>query len=780
MLFMLSVGYLLPAQVHAKSALHVEAEIGVENRVKREMPTFIDLTITNNGDPFSGDLVVDAETRYNVGSALVFPLDIATGETKTMKIYIDGFSDRYMYTTPGPDFFYFYEGGIEKGKQVEYEGDHTVSPRMYEPYTSMGLVVTTKKDEVSTLDRMETHANNDVEIFYVNNKNNAYLADDARALSMLNFIVFDDLTVHDLSEKQQQALLSWVQQGGIIAFAPSELGANAAGIFAPYLPLTIAADKVTIPVDALKSYTATNAQIDPVTVYNASLNEKAKETLVLDEKLLAGAMEVGKGQVIQLTFPLNDPVISKLTGYGRLMLDIFDLNGNQNYDSGLFKFGFAPDWTYTNELFDTFRINMWLIVGAIVVYIAFIGPVLYMLLKRKDKREKMWLYVPILAVLTSLLFFIFGARDRLFNPQIEQMAMYEVQEDGTLIGTFTNALLSNRTGDFKFHVAAGTSVAAASESNMSANALHLKSYMKETADGTDLTLRDMAYWSVESIVGETVLSDVGQLKSDLTLKNGQLTGTVTNNLPVDLEEAFILTGRDELALGPIKAGETIDVQQEVKKQFLAKPYYYNSYGYMNQIEDIKEEKLDRFKMAAISENETHKGPLLVGWSDVSLAPVEFDGNAKQNTVSYFVQAIQPNIIISGEVTFNEDDIMPFLAPDYNSYGHIEENDISKAYLGEGVHEVFYDFVSSDEMKELNWKELVIEYDDSLLEVELYNHETKETVKLEDGKLTLTENVQAFVEEEMYMQLYFKVSRIGIDNGEFVQLPTFKLKGEPKQ
>lgn len=783
MLLLLSVSYMLPGQVHAKAALHVEAEIGIDNRVKQEMPTFLDVTITNNGEDFSGDFVVDAEMRYNMGSAIVLPLDIAAGETKTMKVYLDGFSDRYMYTTPPLDLFYFYEGGIEKGKEVDFEGDKSVNPRVYEAFAVMGLVATTRQDEVSTLDRIETFVNSDMELFYVNNKNHTYLADDARALSMLNYMVFDDIAVHDLSEKQQQALYEWVQQGGTILFAPNELGNQAAGVFADSLPLTLTNEKVQVPVEELKKYVTANADIPPIMVYKATLVDGAKEQLGLDGSVIAGVKPVGKGEVIQFTFPLNDPVISKLSGYGTLMKDIFGVDAKQNAQYGLYKYGSASEWVSVNELFETFRINVWLLMGGIVIYIALIGPVLYLVLKRKDKREKMWLYVPIIAVLTSLLFFVFGARDRLFNPQIQQMALYEVQEDGTLTGTFTNALLSNRTGDFKYKIPEGTSSVAINTGSIGSSSVHLKSYVKETAEGQELTLRNMDYWSVQSMVGETILEDAGTLTADLTLENKQLTGTITNGLPVDLQDVAILTGNDEIVIDSIKAGETLQVNQEVDKQFLAKAYYYDpyGYGYYNQQVDVKLEKIERFKGAAIMAKEAHNGPVLVGWSDVSLVPATFDGNAKQQTMSYFVAPIQPNVVLAGELTFTEEHILPYMeSVGNNSWGNIEENDISRTYLGDGDFDVYYDFIASDEMKKLNWTELAIKYDKNVMDVELYNHETKDYVKLDNGAFVGTEDVKQFVEEESQMQLKFRVKRIGMDDGNMVQLPTFTLKGEPKQ
>lgn len=185
-IILLGAGFYAPQQVFAAPALHMDAEIGINQRVKQGMPTVLNLTITNNGDTFSGDLVVDAEVAYNLGSALVYPMDLAAGETKNFTIYLDGFSDRYMYGNSNvPDMFYFYEGGIEKGKKLKYEGNHFVTPRILSTYTEMMLVVTTRLDEVSAVDRLESFITDELEMFYTDKKNSPYLAEDYRALKML-------------------------------------------------------------------------------------------------------------------------------------------------------------------------------------------------------------------------------------------------------------------------------------------------------------------------------------------------------------------------------------------------------------------------------------------------------------------------------------------------------------------------------------------------------------------------------------------------------------------
>lgn len=781
----IGIGLSLPKQALAKTALHIDAEIGINNRVKLDMPTVLNLTVTNNGDAFSGDLVVDAEVQYNIGSALVYPVDIATGETKTFTIYLDGFSDRYLYSGQSTqDLFHFFEGGIEKGKKIDYEGDHYVSPRMFSPMAEMMMVVSTRKDEVSKVDRIKLFFNDELEILNVEQKNSPYLAEDTRALKMLDTILFDDIAVQDLSQKQQEALYQWVQHGGQIVFTSNAFAQNGAGIFQEHLPLQFTGKKITLLQEDIKQYTQTGADYVSMAIQEASMVQGASATVKIGENVLAAKKSIGRGDIVQLAYPIHDPQLTALSGYGRLLIDSLQINTNsssQNYSQPAY--GKANNWSYVNELFETFKLNTWVLVAGILIYMLLIGPVLYMVLKRKDKREKMWLYVPIIAIVTSLLFFAFGARDRILKPQIQQMALYDVSEDGTLIGSYSNALLSNRAGDFDYQVPDGTTAIASGSSDLNAVSLHLKSYIKETADGKMLTLRDMNYWSVQSIIGETTIEAGGKLITDLKIENLMLTGKVTNELPVDLHELQILTGRDVIELGAIKTGETIQVEIPVKRAFMAQPYNQaNYYGYNNTTTptmDLIEQRKQSLREAAIYTNADHYDPLVIGWSDVSLVPVTLKTGSKQSTLSYFVKPFKPEIVIAKELTLTNEDILPQLVPkDGYGWGHIEDIANNMAYIQEGTFQLTYDLSLAENLNSVKWNELAVTYDDKVYYLGIVNAKTGETDMLEQGEQTITKNVQDYINDNQ--MLIFELSRIGREDGSSIRLPTFTLKGVPQQ
>ena len=53
------------------------------------------ITIENSGTPFSGDLVIDVQESYNLGMGRAIPLDIGSGETKTVSLILSNIDDGY-------------------------------------------------------------------------------------------------------------------------------------------------------------------------------------------------------------------------------------------------------------------------------------------------------------------------------------------------------------------------------------------------------------------------------------------------------------------------------------------------------------------------------------------------------------------------------------------------------------------------------------------------------------------------------------------------------------
>ena len=95
-------------------------------------------------------------------------------------------------------------------------------------------------------------------------------------------------------------------------------------------------------------------------------------------------------------------------------------------------------------------------------------------------------------------------------------------------------------------------------------------------------------------------------------------------------------------------------------------------------------------------------------------------------------------------------------------------------MDEGDFRVIYSMMAEIDLQKFSFDSLKIRYEDNLIYAEIYNHRTGSYESLESANVELTNNVADYINDER--QIIFKVSRVGVNNGMPVQLPTFVLKG----
>ena len=92
--------------------------------------------------------------------------------------------------------------------------------------------------------------------------------------------------------------------------------------------------------------------------------------------------------------------------------------------------------------------------------------------------------------------------------------------------------------------------------------------MEKHATNSELTFRDVGYWSVSSLFGETQIPDVGNFDVDLRVEASQLTGTVQNNFPFVVKEVSVWSGSKLIPLGDLEPGEKLDVNKKLSSVML--------------------------------------------------------------------------------------------------------------------------------------------------------------------------------------------------------------------
>ncbi|QPQ37130.1 MULTISPECIES: hypothetical protein [unclassified Lysinibacillus] len=786
LLLMLVVGYALPvSEASAAPTLEVQAKAGISGKAKYQSVTPLQVTVKNNGADFSGDMAINAFNSYQAASALVVPIDIAAGEEKTFTLYLDSLAD-YGYSDA--DLFAFYEGDIEKGKKVAYKGTKRLQANFLEANSTFVYTLTDKSDRLSAYLRLSQFApSTSVEVFNLNQLKDYTLPEVAQGFAMANIIAVDEIAIADLSPKQQEALLKWVQDGGTLLLGGAEQINETAGVFKDYLPLSLSQQTASVSADSLTKLSGGGIFTQAIPVYTATENKGSIPVLKDNNIILAAKKQVGSGEVVQTTFSLGDQPLASMDGYAALtakMLDIqtmsqqTQMQGQSTMDQLSYELGSI------NELFPSFEVSVSYMLIVIILYILVIGPLLYFVLKKMDKREHAWWVIPAISVVLSIALFIFGAKDRIVQPQVQQSAFFKVNEDSSVNGYYVESILTNRSGDFVVNADNNTSALAFRNNyNLTgtAGSLHESSYIKEHANGSTLTLRDLSYWSVQSFGGKTAAQNIGKMDVDITLKDEKLSGTVKNNFPFALKDVTVISGTKEVKLGDIEPNATLKVDQEMKTTVLQKPSNFNNYNYdyPKKKEEVDPLRIDRMKSQALLLVENEKQPVITAWAEQAIVGVELDTSVKMSPISYFVQPFDGKVEMSGPFTMKRNNFSYNLSPQSsNAYFDKIDEQLNTWYMQDGLYELsiempdnFMSFVQS-----LN--ELTISNKDvKRMQLSIWNNTTSAYEPLVDTKQVFTKDITQYFNDKGELLLEIK---FGPDQtGEQTKLPEIELKGVAK-
>jgi len=787
LLVMLMMSFLLPStQAQAVAPLEVKATAGISGKAKYQSVVPLQVTVKNNGADFSGDMAINSSNSYEAASALVVPIDIAAGEEKTFTFYLDGLADNGYSDA---DLFAFYEGNIEKGKKIAYKGTKRLQSNFLDPTSTFVYTLTDKSDRLSALLRLSSFVpQNNVEIFNINQLKDYTFPEDEQGLAMANVIVVDEVAIADLAQKQQEALLKWVQDGGTLLLGASDQVDATAGVFKDYLPMSLSQEMTSISAETLTKLSGGGIFTQPISIHTATNHKESLPVLTENNVVLASKKKIGSGEIIQTAFSLGDQPLASMDGYAALLAKIIDIQSISQ--QGMMSQGQSPldqisyELRNINELFPSFEVSVSYMLIVIILYIIIIGPVLYFVLKKIDKREHAWWIIPVFSIVLSIGLFIVGAKDRVVQPQVQQSAFYKVNEDSSLNGYYVESILTNRSGDFIVNTDKNTTAVAMRNYNNftgTVGDLHESSYIKENANGSTLTLRDLNYWSVQSFGGKTSAQNIGKMDVDITLKNEKLTGTIKNNFPFELKDVTLISGVKEVKLGDIKANGTLQVDKEMKTTVLQKPSVFNSYNYSypSQKDEVDPMRVERMKTLALPLVENDRQPILTAWTDQAIVGAELETSANMSPITMLVQPFKGKVELSGPFTMKRNNFT-YSLNSLSASGYFDKIDeeLNNWYLSDGLYELTMAMPDQfmDAVESLN--ELTISNKDvKRMQLSIWNNTTNMYEPLVDTKQVFTNNIKNYINQDSEVRLEIKY---GPDpTGEQTKLPEIELKGVAK-
>ncbi|MDN7241414.1 hypothetical protein QWY14_06395 [Planococcus sp. N028] len=765
--------FFLPQGSLAAPNITVDASAGLQNKVKYEDGLPIQFTLTNNGTAFSGDLVLSYTEGYSLGAGLAVPIELASGETKTLQIASSGISDMSYMAGSGSQNIFLFEGGWEDGKSVKFAGAKTLKPAFYSPMSLFIASLTSNSDRLQHLKQISVPKSEGIELFHLNQMNQFMLPSEAVAWEIVDYLIIDEYAYSDLPDNVQQAVLQWVQQGGNVVVGSTGNISAELGNLSEFLPLELG-DATKIAVPGLEG---------KVPAFDAVAKKGAK--ILLEEKgqVLAASQQVGSGTLTQASFSLGDEIVSTQKGYPKLMSSFFQTTTNLNYN--MHGESLLETMSYevgsVNELFESFAVSKTLIMGIIIIYILLIIPVLYIILKKKDKREYAWFVIPAVAILTSIGLFALGAKDRIGNAQIQQTGFFEANANNGLNGYYINSLLSNRGGNYQFTAPASTTMSYHMKMQMSEEIPHQSAMLERQVEGNSLTLRDMRYWSVSSITGESYIENSGNFDIQLNVANRKITGTITNNFPFAIEDVSIWTGSRMMALGNLNPGQKVQVDETVKSDILAPA---SAVGQSFAYQPIKDAKAlgqaRRQSLVAFSYNileQSGKTPYVVGYTKDAIVPVSLEEQrASVSSLHLIAQSFKPKTVLSGDITLDAN-TFNMEVTSVNQQGYFENiaDDPYFYYFDNGDYEISYKVVDAIDLKQAKWEELKINLSNQSVPISIWNAETSKYEEILGSGETFDKQVEQYISPEGIIKFSLQVNASASSPLE-VTLPKLKLKG----
>ncbi|MEO6458746.1 MAG: hypothetical protein ABIO92_10835 [Chloroflexia bacterium] len=406
----------------------------------------------------------------------------------------------------------------------------------------------------------------------------------AEALDGLGVLVLDDTDTGSLQVEQKQALADWVAGGGTLIAAVKPGGEGTLAGLSELSPVEVNSTKNLLGIDRLADWVAVQEPASSSTlVPAATIKEDARSTVfspVSQEGVpLIAIREVGRGQVIYMALspglaPLKNwdgtlPLFRRLLVEHKLRVgDSMSAPGYYGYPSNkVFE-------TYGN-IFDLPGLDLpspALIGIFLFIYIAIIGPVNFIILRRMRRTELAWATIPALVALFSIIAYLLAFQSKggdLVALRTNVVETYATQGRGEV--TQYLGLFSPTRGTYNLE---GSSPSLVTEiDSYGYGGASSGNPLRFSSDGTTI-VSDIKVntWSLRGFQASSMIDAESPLLALLYVRDDMLEGTIRNRSAQPLQDVVLIRGDALQHFTSIAPGESVDVKLKIS----SRPFKYNS------------------------------------------------------------------------------------------------------------------------------------------------------------------------------------------------------------
>jgi hypothetical protein len=533
-----------PSPAAAANGPQMTARVLLQGHARLGSWLAIEVRLQNEGAPVTGELRLQGGSQG--GTRFSVPVDLPSPSDK-----------RYTLYAQPPSF----------GQQIEVllvVGDKTVTSQKVAftvhdlTQMTIGVVAAQPAGIVSgiQLPAVQNSANPVIIPLDVGD-----LPERLEAWSSLDRLIWQDVDSNQLSSKQIAALRGWLALGGRLIVVGGTSGPSVLSGFPdeilPYRPET------TVDV-APQTLSTLLAQVpDGATDVPALGGEltRGRALVTSGDRVVAADAAYGSGGVTVVGVDPTVGWIAESKATVALWRNLIPARSGTSIGTG-------DDSQIVGAVSDLPALALPPIGGLVLLlfgYIALIGPINYLVLKRLDKREWAWVTMPALIAIFAVGAYAYGSALRGSDVIVNEVAVVRGAPDATegsaqvYLGIF-----SPTRGSYQVSMPGGALLSAPVTGDVfSGQGAVLDVVQGETAKVRDLSV---GFGSLRTVRAETP-ADVPLLHADLQLVDGVVTGTIRNDSKVILEAPALVLGGNVVVLPDIAPGTSGDVNLRVGQNF---------------------------------------------------------------------------------------------------------------------------------------------------------------------------------------------------------------------
>ncbi|NGZ76001.1 hypothetical protein [Saccharibacillus alkalitolerans] len=538
--------------------LRVSAEFGYGGKVNEGRWNPLTVTLTS-GEDLTGDLVVQVAPQNGMGeSTYVRRVELPAGTAKEVTLAIPGGS--YSRNT---SMIRFYPGSVEKGDAAPFrEGRAYLSSSSQ--YGGIVGVLASDPDTMNFLSLLQSSGQT-ISVVPLEADD---IGGNPMLLDGLDVLVLNDFASDTLSEEQLGAIRTWVERGGSLLLGGGAGYAKTAAGLEDLSPVEVSGGTESVSAAPLAGGGGGKALPagSSLTAAKASAKAEASVRYSSGGLPLIASMPVQAGRVWYSAYDLSLAPLSSWAGsadlWGKLLTS--DLSAATAVGGGVAVPSFSSNYynlSYALDYFPSLHMpKLSVLVWLLLIYVVIAAPILYLILRKFDKREWAWVLIPLIAIVSSAAIYMTGSSDKT-NELAHTLSYVTLDGEGEGLRRSATALFVPNSGNYKVDFPAGTQVSMMSGDNWMGGSGgqvsgQLNNFVREQPDGTQLRLGGMSYWSVAKFtVEEPEGLETGKLDAELKIdEQGEISGRVVNDTNARLTDAALVAGGKLYKLGQLEPG----------------------------------------------------------------------------------------------------------------------------------------------------------------------------------------------------------------------------------